>query len=418
MAGGLGGDIYLVENAGDQVVETRAAGGTDRVQASVDFTLGANLENLTLAGSSAIDGTGNGLNNSILGNAAANRIDGGAGVDYMAGGLGDDIYVVDNVGDRVAETRAAGGTDTVQSAATFTLGANLENLTLTGVAAINGTGNGLANILTGNAAANSLSAGGGDDDLIGGGGADQLLGGAGLDTFFFNQVSDSTNAARDRIGDFSEGDKIDLVGLAAASGLSSFSFIGGNAATGAGQVRVEQNGQTALVQVFTNADAVADLVLEVTVPAGYTLGADDFNLGGGSASTAAASQEPAGTMSASNQMFAKESDTVVTTDGGFAALGDGPITSISLAGFDTASIVKVGRAELFNTELLDLPTEPGGAPRFQAGLAEELEFAGDAGAGSIEAIGVRTFEVFERDPHELTHGLDVRVDVSSTDFMI
>ena len=74
----------------------------------------------------------------------------------MAGGLGNDIYVVDNVGDVVTEADNA-GTDTVRSSITYTLGANVENLTLTGAAAINGTGNALANIITGNGAANILT---------------------------------------------------------------------------------------------------------------------------------------------------------------------------------------------------------------------------------------------------------------------
>ena len=67
----------------------------------------------------------------------------------MAGGAGNDIYVVDNVADVVTEAASA-GTDRIDSSVTFTLGANVENLTLTGTAAINGTGNTLNNVLTGN----------------------------------------------------------------------------------------------------------------------------------------------------------------------------------------------------------------------------------------------------------------------------
>ena len=102
------------------------------MQSSATFTLGADVENLTLTGIGAIDGTGNELNNSLTGNSAANVLSGGAGVDTMLGGAGDDTYVVDDVGDVVTE-QANAGIDTVQSSLTYTLGANVENLTLTGI---------------------------------------------------------------------------------------------------------------------------------------------------------------------------------------------------------------------------------------------------------------------------------------------
>ena len=85
-------------------------------------------------------------------------LDGGLGADLMAGGLGNDIYVVDNAGDVVSEAAGA-GTDTVRSSVSHTLGANVENLVLTGVAAINGTGNALNNSLTGNAGTTPWTAG-------------------------------------------------------------------------------------------------------------------------------------------------------------------------------------------------------------------------------------------------------------------
>ena len=139
---------YVVDNAGDLVTEAASA-GTDLVQASVSHTLSANVENLTLTGTAAINATGNTLNNVLTGNSANNVLDGGAGADNMAGGLGNDTYVVDNAADVVTEAVNA-GTDLVQSTISYVLGANLENLTLTGTAAINGTGNTLNNVLTGN----------------------------------------------------------------------------------------------------------------------------------------------------------------------------------------------------------------------------------------------------------------------------
>lgn len=75
------------------------------------------------------------------------------------------------------------GTDSVLASVGYTLDENLENLTLTGERAINGTGNDLANVLTGNGANNRLAGGAGDDRLDGLGGADTLVGGLGNDTY-------------------------------------------------------------------------------------------------------------------------------------------------------------------------------------------------------------------------------------------
>ena len=178
MTGGAGNDTYIVDNIRDEVVEGLSA-GIDGVQSSVSHVLAANVENLTLTGSRSIDGTGNALANLIIGNAAANRIDGGAGADTMRGGLGNDTYVVNIAGDVVLDT---GGVDTVESMIGYTLDGSIENLTLIGTGAINGTGNAFANILTGNGAANDLNGGLGADTLFGAGGNDTLKGGDGNDT--------------------------------------------------------------------------------------------------------------------------------------------------------------------------------------------------------------------------------------------
>ena len=126
---------------------------------NVSYTLENYRENLILFGSNAISGTGNSGDNSITGNNASNMIDGesgndtldgGTGTDTLIGGLGDDTYVTD--GDDTIAEDASAGTDTVQSSVTYTLASTLENLTLTGSAAINGTGNSINNTIIGNSA--------------------------------------------------------------------------------------------------------------------------------------------------------------------------------------------------------------------------------------------------------------------------
>ena len=186
MAGGTGNDTYYVDNAADVTTEAVSA-GTDTVISSINWTLATNLENLTLSGSANINATGNTVANVLTGNAGANVLNGGAGADTMAGGMGNDNYVVDNTADVVSEAANA-GTDLVQSSVTYTLATNVENLTLTGTAAVNGTGNTAANVLTGNTGANTLTGGAGNDTLNGGASADALVGGTGNDTYWLGRA--------------------------------------------------------------------------------------------------------------------------------------------------------------------------------------------------------------------------------------
>jgi Ca2+-binding RTX toxin-like protein len=117
---GLGGnDTYIVDNIGDVIIESNLS-GIDTVNASINYSIGANVENLTLTGSGNINGTGNSENNTITGNSGNNTLDGGAGTDTLIGGTGNDTYVVDNTGDVVTELSGE-GTDTVNASINYSL---------------------------------------------------------------------------------------------------------------------------------------------------------------------------------------------------------------------------------------------------------------------------------------------------------
>jgi len=220
---GFGGnDTFNVNSTGDVVIES-AGQGTDRVCSTISYTLGANVENLTLKGT-AYSGVGNSLNNVIVGNNSNNYLSGGSGndslygnggndslyggsgndylsggsgndflsagsgndtlhggsgSDRMYGGTGNDNYYVDSSTDSVVEY-ANQGTDRVYSTVSYTLGANVENLTLQGTA-YGGYGNSLNNSISGNNSNNALYGNAGNDYLYGNGGNDYLSGGNGHD---------------------------------------------------------------------------------------------------------------------------------------------------------------------------------------------------------------------------------------------
>ncbi len=178
--GDAGNDTYFVDNPGDVVIEN-ANDGVDTVNASIHYGLPPNFENLTLQGNADLQGYGNDLANTIIGNSGSNLINGGAGADTMVGGLGNETYFVDNAGDAVLENPGEGN-DTIFSAVHFTLSANVENVILEGNADLQGYGNSQANVIYGNAGNNLLN---------GGGGIDLMVGGAGNDTYFVDDPSDS-----------------------------------------------------------------------------------------------------------------------------------------------------------------------------------------------------------------------------------
>ncbi|MDB9455172.1 DUF4347 domain-containing protein [Dolichospermum circinale] len=258
LIGGKGNDTYVVDNVGDVIAEG-LNGGIDTVESSITWTLRANLENLTLQGTTAINGTGNNLNNIMTGNTGNNVLNGGLGNDTLIGGLGNDTligrlgndsYYVDNAADIIKENANAGTDSVFSTAATYTLSANVENLTLQGTTAINGTGNTLNNNITGNVADNVLTGGTGADTLTGGLGNDSLY--LGSDTAVDN-VNYTNGDGTDTVYQFVRGvggDKLNFTGIAnfdvITSGTSTLVRVGdgisGNAGFGTGQLLVTLSG--------------------------------------------------------------------------------------------------------------------------------------------------------------------------------
>jgi Ca2+-binding RTX toxin-like protein len=153
----------------------------------------------------------------LIGYAGDDRLDGKGGNDILVGGKGNDTYVVDSKGDQVEEL-AGQGTDTVLASISYTLGGSEDNLTLTGKADLNATGNALANVLNGTSGKNTIKGLAGADIVTGGKGNDTLFGGTGGDHFIFKAGDDA-----DKIMDFeAKGAAHDIIDLRHVSGLSDF----------------------------------------------------------------------------------------------------------------------------------------------------------------------------------------------------
>lgn len=316
MSGGSGNDQYCVDDLGDVTIES-ADEGVDTVRTTISLALADNIENVVLLGSGNLNAAGNGLNNVMTGNAGDNHFIGGAGVDQLKGlggndtldggigsdrlygGTGHDSYIVDTTGDIIFEN-AGEGIDSVQSAGTYVLSANVEHLFLTGSGNANGTGNDLGNGIVGNAGANILYGqggsdilqgmegadvlkGGDDNDVVNGGaGRDRLYGEAGADIFAFRDgdFPGLTTSTCDQIHDFSQlqGDMIRLDEVDANTlldGDQGFSFLGNNAFTGtAGELRSYQSSGNTYVQGDTDGDGIGDFLIRLDGL--HTLQASDF----------------------------------------------------------------------------------------------------------------------------------------------
>lgn len=212
--------IYKPDANNPPVVEIQDSQAAGMLYSFDSSTLTKGYDTLWLKGNDSINGTGNSIDNYLVGNPGNNILDGGAGNDVLAGVKGNDTYIVDSINDRIIEIPDE-GVDIVKSSVNWTLGKNLEDLTLTGKENLSGTGNEHDNLIIGNGAKNVLDGGAGNDTLDGLGGVDILTGGLGGDIFRFSTKPKFGESTADHITDFnaSEGDGIEI--SASLLGLST-----------------------------------------------------------------------------------------------------------------------------------------------------------------------------------------------------
>ncbi|WP_277420393.1 calcium-binding protein [Xanthomonas bonasiae] len=254
MAGGLGDDYYVIDDAGDVIIEA-ADGGADEAMSYVTWTLSDNVEIGHLGDGPDLGLTGNALSNQLHGNAWDNALDGGSGADTLYGYAGNDIYYLDTDSDQIIEQEGE-GIDTVVRGfgSQYVLADNVENLRLTGNAA-QGNGNALDNLVEGNSIANSLlgldgndqlRGMAGNDTLWGGNGEDLLVGGEGDDMYVIDATTgsdrvDNTGGGTDtlltngvaigRLGFARDGDDllVTIDGAATPAARIAGHFLGGDA---------------------------------------------------------------------------------------------------------------------------------------------------------------------------------------------
>jgi len=272
------------ENSNGKSGGGKSGGGKQPKGVTLVGTAGAD----TLTGGDGNDildgGAGNDLlfgglgNDYLIGREGDDYLDGGANYDQMDGGFGNDTFVVDHANDFVIE-RYGEGTDTVLSSISYTLmNDQIENLTLTGSGAIDGTGTWLDNVLTGNSAGNRLDGREGNDLIDGGQGADTLIGGLGSDIFAFSSAPGAGNV--DSILDFEAGiDRIALddsvfAGLV-AGGLPAEAFQVGSTAADSDD-RILYDPATGALAFDADGAGGAEAVTFAFVQPGLALTAGDF----------------------------------------------------------------------------------------------------------------------------------------------
>lgn len=264
MYGGTGDDTYYIDLASDIVVEYGSE-GVDTIYTNLsNYVLPNFVENVIYTGTGSFTVTGNG---------SGNRFIGTVGADRMTGLAGDDTYVVNNIGDAVNEI-ADGGIDTIEAtAATYTLGSNIENLiyvgSLTGSKGFNGTGNALSNVLKGGA---------GTDRLDGKTGADSMSGGGGNDTYVVDNVGDVVTEQADQGKDrvlsqisYALTENVETLQLSTSKGLSGTGNAlaniiigngGANVLDGRGGADMLTGGAGTDTFVFRNGEGAGDSVTD------------------------------------------------------------------------------------------------------------------------------------------------------------
>ncbi len=294
---GSGGNDVLVGGAGaDSLI---GGGGTDTANYSASTAgvnvnllagtgLGGDAEGDTLSGIEIVLGSNHA--DTLTGDGFANTLSGGSGNDTINGGDGDDTISGGNNADVLD---GGNGIDTLNAGGT--LGHQTINLATNAISGGDSTGDTIANFenvlsgegndtITGSSVANVLNGSGGNDTITGGAGADTMIGGIGADTFVFTAVTDSTNAARDVISDFTQAqlDKINLQAIDAISGGSDNSFVltasGGTGAftNTAGELRFFAESGNTVVEGDVDGNGVADF--QILLTGSIALTASDFLL--------------------------------------------------------------------------------------------------------------------------------------------
>ncbi len=437
LIGGAGNDTYIV-SVGTEVIVEAVGGGSDIVNASVNYTLGAGqeIERLNLVGS-AVSGTGNAIANTIVGNALDNILDGGAGADTLQGGLGADTYYVDNSGDVITESGVGIDTVIVSGISAYTLATMVENMTFSGSTSFTANGNTLANVLIGGTGDDTLNGNDGNDELFGGGGEDNLKGGAGNDTYY-------VDSAGDVISDVGGGVDTIVTSLNSYTILSSvfenLTFNGTGDFVGAG---------TSLANVITGgagADTLSGLAGDDQLNGGL---GDDLLLGGQGADTLRGG-EGADTMqgeAGNDTYFVTDAGDVVTevlnagTDSVISLLNSytltsnvenlsftfaGAVTGIgndlanSITGGSDADVLEgrlgddklfggLGADSLFGNEGIDTLDGQGGDDTMTGGIGNDTYIVDSVGDVVVEAVGEGTTDTVKTALSSLTLADNVEI---------